>query len=108
MNRRHVAWIAVAAAGLVVPACAAAQAGETAITCTNPASGSAWEIKIDFDKATVDANPASIDPAKISWRDGKDRFNYTLDRVTGDLTVIVASSTGGYFIYDHCDLKKSG
>jgi len=53
----------------------------------------------------VDANPAQISDAKIWWHDAKDGGNYTLDRKSGDLTVIVASSTGGYFIYDRCRLQ---
>ena len=69
-----------------------------AITCTNRSSGATWQIKIDYDKATVDSNPAEINDAKISWRDANDGGNYTLDRKSGDLTVSVASSTGGYFL----------
>ena len=53
----------------------------------------------------MDSNPARISDAKISWHDAKDGGNYTLDRNSGKLTVIVASSTGGYFLYDHCRLK---
>ena len=74
------------------------------ITCTNPASGATWQISIDYDRATVDANPARVSDAEISWHDAKDGGNYTLDRKSGKLTVIVASSTGGYFLHDHCRL----
>ncbi len=74
------------------------------ITCTNPASGATWQIGIDYDRATVDTNPARVSDAEISWRDAKDGWNYTLDRRSGELTVIVASSTGGYFLHDHCRL----
>jgi hypothetical protein len=74
------------------------------ITCVNPASGWAWQIDIDFARATVDANPAQVSDAEISWHDAKDGGNYTLDRRSGELTVIVASSTGGYFLHDHCGL----
>ncbi len=74
------------------------------ITCTNPASGATWQISIDYDRATVDANPARVSDAEISWHDAKDGGNYTLDRHSGALTVIVASSTGGYFLHDHCRL----
>jgi hypothetical protein len=63
--------------------------------------------RIDYDRVTVDSNPAQISAAKISWHDAKDGGNYTLDRVSGNLTVIVASSTGGYFLYDRCALKNS-
>jgi hypothetical protein len=74
------------------------------IACTNPASGWTWQISIDYDRATVDANPAQMSEAEISWHDAKDGGNYTLDRRSGELTVIVASSTGGYFLHDHCGL----
>ena len=74
------------------------------ITCSNPASGATWQINIDYDRATVDSNPAHVSDAEISWHDAKDGGNYTLDRRSGNLTVIVASSTGGYFLHDHCGL----
>ena len=34
------------------------QAGEVAVTCTNPFSGASWRIAIDYDRRTVDSNPA--------------------------------------------------
>src|SRR5438309_814646 len=37
--------------------------GETAITCTNVSSGANWQIKIDYDKGTVDSNPARA----VTW-----------------------------------------
>ena len=83
-----------------------AQRGETAITCINPASGATWQIKIDYDHSTVDSNPARISEIEISWHDAKDGGNYTLDRRSGNLTVIVASSTGGYFLHDRCRLEN--
>lgn len=97
-------------AGLVAPTFnGVAQESETAtaITCTNLVSGTSWQIAIDFDKGTVDANRAKISAAKISWFDPADGGNYTLDRKSGDLTVSVASSTGGYFRHGHCTLEKS-
>ena len=100
--------LAVASAGLAAPALAAElPAGAAQVTCTNPASGATWQISIDYERQTVDANPARISEAKISWRDAKDGWNYTLDRRSGDLTVVVASSTGGYFLYDRCRLKTA-
>jgi hypothetical protein len=74
------------------------------VTCVNPSSGTTWEINIDYNRATVDENPARISASEISWRDSRDRWNYTLDRKTGELTVIVASSTGGYTQFDRCKL----
>ncbi len=108
---RHLA-VAIAALTTCVatPSVAAAptdgqpQPNAPMITCTNPASGATWQISIDYDRATVDANPAWVSDAEISWHDAKDGGNYTLDRRSGNLTVIVASSTGGYFLHDHCRL----
>jgi hypothetical protein len=65
-------------------------------------SGVSWQIRIDFQQRTVDSNPARISSAEISWHDATDGGNYTLDRKSGSLTVIFASSTGGYFIHDRC------
>ena len=97
------------AVGLATPINGDTQQNETptAITCTNPVSGTSWQITIDFRKATVDSNPAEIKRAAISWFDPKDGGNYTLDRKSGDLTASVASSTGGYFRHNRCDLDKS-
>jgi len=81
-------------------ACAAESV--TILTCTNPVSGTSWQIKIDFARHTVDSNPARISGTRIVWHDTRDGGNYTLDRQSGDLTVIFASSTGGYFIHDRC------
>jgi hypothetical protein len=83
-----------------------ARAAESAVTCTNPASGAQWQIRIDYARSTVDSYPASITEAKISWHDASDGGNYTLDRNSGNLTVVVASSTGGYFLYDRCKLEN--
>jgi len=86
----------------------AATASESALTCTNPASGKSWQIKIDYAAKTVDANAADISDAKISWHDAKDGGNYTLDRKSGALTFVAPSSTGGYFVFDRCSLENSG
>ena len=83
-----------------------AHAAESAVTCTNPASGAHWQIRIDYMRSTVDSYPASITEAKISWHDASDGGNYTLDRKSGNLTVVIASSTGGYFLFDRCKLDN--
>jgi hypothetical protein len=103
-----IAACAIAASAIAAPAIAAPAetSGETAITCTNPASGASWQIRIDYTRGTVDSNPASIGDAEISWHAAADSRNYTLDRKSGDLTVVVASSTGGYFIHDRCAVGK--
>ena len=82
------------------------RAAESAVTCTNPASGTQWQIRIDYARSTVDTYPASITEAKISWHDASDGGNYTLDRKSGNLTVVIASSTGGYFLFDRCKLEN--
>jgi hypothetical protein len=83
-----------------------AQGNETVITCTNPAGGASWHIKIDYDRRTVDSNPVRISDAEISWSDKTEGGNYTLDRKSGKLTVVLASSTGGYFLYHRCRLEN--
>ncbi len=75
---------------------------EQILTCTNLVSHATWRIRIDFKASTVDSNPARISRTEISWHDATDGGNYTLDRKSGELTVIFASSTGGYFIHDRC------
>jgi hypothetical protein len=97
------AWLATAA--LLTPAPAAPpRPPAPAVTCTNPASGATWQITIDYDRATVDANPVQISAGEISWHDPTDGASYTLDRRSGALTAVLASSTGGYFLHDHCRL----
>ncbi len=107
LNGFPAAGLAALAIGIAVSASSnAAQPSESAVTCTNQASGASWQIKIDYDRGTVDSYPAHIEDAEISWHDAKDGGNYKLDRKSGNLTVIVASSTGGYFLYHHCSLKN--
>jgi len=83
-----------------------AQQRDISVTCTNPHSGVTWQIRIDYDHGTVDANPARISDSEISWHDRADGANYTLDRKSGNLTVIIASSTGGFFLHDRCKLEN--
>jgi hypothetical protein len=97
--------IALAVGFSVATADAEAQRGEIEITCANLTSGASWQIKIDYDHNTVDSNPARISDAEISWRDAKDGWYYRLDRKSGNLTVTLASATGGNFLYDRCKLE---
>jgi hypothetical protein len=80
--------------------------GQRAITCMNKSSGTTWQINVDYDHATVDANPASISDSKIAWRDAKDGWRYTLDLKTGDLAVVYASSMGGNTYFHRCQLDR--
>jgi hypothetical protein len=98
------AAIVALTAGLAISAfgSVAAQAETVSVICTNPVSGASWRIAIDYDLKTVDSNPASIDETQIWWRDGKDGWRYTLDRKSGALTVVLASATGGNFLFDQC------
>jgi hypothetical protein len=80
-----------------------AQARETLVICANTASGASWPIRIDYDKSMVDGSVARITVSEISWRDGKGN-NYTLDRKSGEMTQVTASSTGGYFLHHRCKL----
>jgi hypothetical protein len=84
---------------------AAAQHGQSAITCTNPYSGASWQINVDYDRGTVDSVPAQISDAAISWQ-AENGWKYSLDRKSGKLTVTLASATGGNFLYDQCKLDK--
>jgi len=96
-----------ASAALALAGCAlGAQAGEIAVICTNPFSGASWRIAIDYDRGTVDSNPARISDTEIAWRDARDGWRYTLDRKSGKLTVVLASATGGNFLYDQCKLAN--
>ena len=104
-DSRMAAIAALAAAAIVAPGRSAVAAGVT-VTCTNPFSGASWQIAIDYDLKTVDSNPARIDETEISWRDAKDGWRYALDRKSGALTIVLASSTGGNFLHDQCRLPN--
>jgi hypothetical protein len=80
--------------------------GTVAITCANVASGATWQITIDYDHRTVDSAPASISDSEIFWRDPKDGWKYTLDRKSGKLTVVFASSMGGNMYFHRCKLEN--
>jgi hypothetical protein len=99
--------MAIGGLGIAVPlATAQAQRGEIAMTCINPYSGASWQIKIDYDRHTVDSNPAQIDDATITWRGSANGWYYALDRKSGKLTIALASATGGNFLYDQCKLDN--
>jgi hypothetical protein len=76
--------------------------GTVTYRCTNPASSATWVIEIDLERQVADSYLASISDRQITWHNTGDAGNYYLDRATGRLTVIRASSTGGYAIFDIC------
>jgi hypothetical protein len=99
---RHGAALIALLIGLMAPGAANAQPAVTAMTCTNPASGTTWRIDVDFARRTVDSYPAQISDSEIVWYDPKAGGTYTLFRDTGKLRFIGPSSTGGYSIFDRC------
>ncbi len=88
---------------IATPVASLAQHDVKAVTCTNNSSGASWQINIDYDQSTVDTIPASISTGEISWHTADGQY-FKLDRKSGDLTVVLASSTGGSFLYDRCKL----
>jgi hypothetical protein len=106
-NRQVIAWTALLAGSwLFFANRGQAEPGAEAITCTNASSGASWQIRIDYVRRTVDAYPARITESKISWHDDQEGSNYTLDRRSGELTAVVPSSTGGYFLHHRCGAER--
>jgi hypothetical protein len=104
--RRRDGWAKHAGLGLVfsMMTTIAAWAAETDVQhlrCTNPASGTSWQITVDLDHRTVDSQPAKITDGWISWPDAK-RGSFDLERATGKLQFRNASSTGGYYLFYTC------
>ena len=107
LKLRSIVWLGAFAAAWIVPLSSVkASQDERVVTCANLASGSSWQIRLDFGKATVDSNPARMSDTEITWHDATGGGNYTLDRVSGNLTVVVASSTGGYFLHHRCRMEN--
>lgn len=97
------AAVALAAVSAACAGTARSQPPARSVTCSNPVSGTSWQIAIDLANTTVDAVPAQISDSEIAWRDPTGR-NYTLDRRSGELTMIAPSSTGGWVQRLHCRL----
>lgn len=108
LNRLPISGCALVCAMAASTVQAEARPGVTAVTCTNTASGASWQISIDYAKSTVDSYPARISAGEITWHDAGQGGNDTLDRQSGDLTVIVPSSTGGYILHHRCKLDAGG
>jgi len=94
----------VVAAAISTAACGgdSAHAAATTFRCTNPKSGTTWEVKVDYDRGTADSFPAEITGSQIAWHDTLHGGYYYLDRATGALTFLNASSTGGYATHHTC------
>jgi hypothetical protein len=82
-----------------------AWAAGTRLQCTNPYSGASWHIEVDYERRAVDSFPAKITRNEISWRDSVRGGYYSLNRATGELTVVLASSTGGSVLHDVCSVR---
>ena len=93
---------------LVVALLPAAARADAVFRCVNPASGAAWELRVDVGRATVNGSPASIGPARIVWRDAADGAHDTLDRRSGTLVVVRGSSTGGWMQRARCVRRGDG
>jgi hypothetical protein len=74
--------------------------------CANSSSGAAWEVAVDQRDATAVSYPATISDRTIAWRDAR-RGNFNaFDRVSGELAVTYASSTGGVILRDFCRVER--
>jgi hypothetical protein len=74
----------------------------TQFQCTNPKSGTTWDVKVDYDRSTADSFPAEITGSTIAWHDTLHGGYYYLDRASGALTFMNASSNGGYSLHHIC------
>jgi hypothetical protein len=79
-----------------------ARAATITFRCTNPKSGTTWEVKVDYNRSTADSFPAKINGSQIAWHDTLHGGYYYLDRASGALTFRNASSTGGYATHHTC------
>jgi hypothetical protein len=70
--------------------------------CTNPKSGTTWDVKVDYGRSTADSFPAKITQSQIAWHDTLHGGYYYLDRASGALTFKNASSNGGYALHHTC------
>jgi hypothetical protein len=70
--------------------------------CTNPKSGTTWDVKVDYDRCTADSFPAKITGSQIAWHDTLHGGYYYLDRASGAMTFKNASSNGGYALHHTC------
>ncbi|HYA19707.1 MAG TPA: hypothetical protein VEG25_03555 [Burkholderiales bacterium] len=79
-----------------------AHAAQAVLHCTNLASGTTWDMPIDPQNGTANSFPATFTGESIDWHDVLHGGHYTFDHVSGALTVIYASSTGGFTLIHKC------
>jgi hypothetical protein len=70
--------------------------------CTNPKSGTTWDVNVNYQQSTVDSFPAKITNSQIAWHDTSHGGYYYLNRATGVLTFKNATTTGGYALHHTC------
>jgi hypothetical protein len=90
----------------VSPARPAISPNAARIECVNPDNGFAWTLRLSQAAGTVDGWPARFGAERISWRDGANS-GYELELANGALTIVRASSTGGYMSFDRCAASPS-
>ena len=100
------ALAALAAAGGLIGSTRwdSSQAAVLTFRCANTSSGTTWDVKVDLERNMVDSFPARITTSNISWRDTLHGGSYDLDRSSGVLTLVNASSTGGYIMVHRCNI----
>jgi hypothetical protein len=99
---RTLSSVAAAALSTAASGGDSAHAATLTFRCTNPKSGTTWEVKVDYDSSTADSFPAEIGGRQIVWHDTLHGGYYYLDRASGALTFRNASSTGGYATHNTC------
>jgi hypothetical protein len=92
----------IVAAASLMAASQPLHAATATFRCMNTSSGTTWDVKVDYDRATADSYPAKITASEISWKDTKEGGIYSLDRNTGALTYVNSSSMGGYLLFHTC------
>jgi len=79
------------------------------LRCTNPFSGTTWDVAINRARRTADSFPADITEKTIKWHDVTRGWRYEFDRASGELTIVYASSLGGSFLRNNCHfVRQSG
>jgi hypothetical protein len=94
--------VATLAASLGAAGAQPGRQSKVAFQCTNPKSGTTWDVNVDYDRSTANSFPAEITNSQIAWHDTSHGGYYYLDRVSGALTFKNATTTGGYTLHHTC------